>query len=208
MTKECPSCGNIVENGQLFCPMCGTKLISGNSKQKKQPNQELESLLFTANANAEVALAKKLGAGLIGSNHFEDLKKLEEVYLEIIQRFPTEAKPYIAYTDYMIKFILKINSLTNIFATTQYFIGDLDLTTRRCKDYLQKAKQFADDDELEQILQLDSTLSSDIEAIANDKSIKSKQKKNQAIAKWCMIGVGILFGVLIIIWIIAEIATS
>ena len=26
MTRECPSCGNMVEDGQIFCPMCGTRM--------------------------------------------------------------------------------------------------------------------------------------------------------------------------------------
>lgn len=207
MTRECPSCGAIIEEGQLFCPMCGTKMEYINNKSKaKKINKELESLLFTVNSNAEVALSKNLGAGLIGSKNYENLNKLENAYMEIIQTFPTESKAYIAYVDYIIKYILKINSLKNVFATTQYFIGDIDLIVRRCKDYLLKAKEFADENDLEEILQLESLLSSQIESIANDDTIKQKQEKNEKIAKWCLIGTGIFFGILILLWLIAEIA--
>ena len=204
MTRECPSCGNMVEDGQIFCPMCGTRMTYANQPTNKKVNKELEALLYTVNSNAEVALSQNLGAGLIGQKNYNNLLKLESAYMEIIQNFPTESKAYIAYVDYMIKYVLKINSLTNVFATTQYFIGDLDTIIKRCKDYLYKAKEFADDNELESILQLESVLSSKIESIANDKTITQKQEKNKKITKWCWIGLGILFGGLFIIWIIAE----
>ncbi len=129
---------------------------------------------------------------------------MENVYLEIISKFPTEAIAYTSYVDYMIKFILKINSLTNVFATTQYFIGDIDAIIKRCKNYLLKAKEFADDNELESILQLESVLSSKIESIANDGTIKQKQEKNKKITKWCLIGTGAIFGILFLIYIIIE----
>lgn len=201
MASECPSCGNIVENGQAFCPMCGTQIKDTKKTAKKAVNKELESLLFTVNANAETALAEKLGAGLIGQDRYAKLVKLETAYLEIIQNFPTEPKAYLAYVDYVIKFVLKIHNLQNVFATTQYFIGDVDLIVKRCKDYLLKAKEFADDDELEKILQLESELSSKIEALANDGSIKQKQEKNKKIAKWCLIFGGILMAFGLICWL-------
>lgn len=203
-TQECPSCGNMVGDGQLFCPMCGTKIERTAQTVKSQINRELESLLFTVNSNAEVALSKNLGAGLVGQNNYNNLIKLENAYLEIIQRFPTESKAYIAYVDYMIKYILKINSLTSVFAATTYFIGDLNVIVPRCRNYLQKAKEFADEADLEQILQLDSQLSSKIESISRDTTIQTKQEKNKNIAKWCYIGTGILFAVLFFVWIIAE----
>ena len=204
MTRECPSCGNMVESGQEFCPMCGNKMNDTVKSKHKTVNQELEALLYTVNSNAEVALSQNLGAGLIGQKNYNNLLKLESAYMEIIQNFSTESKAYIAYVDYMIKYVLKINSLTNVFATTQYFIGDLDTIIKRCKDYLYKAKEFAADNELESILQLESVLSSKIESIANDGEITQKQEKNKKITKWCWIGLGILFGGLFIIWIIAE----
>lgn len=206
MSRECTSCGNIVENGQAFCPMCGTPLPSVNKSNNKKINKELESALFTVNSNAEVALSQTLGSGISGSKKYENLLKLEEAYLEIIQRFPIESKAYCAYVDYMIKFVVKINSITNVFASTQYFIGDIDAIVARCKDYLMKAKEFADDSELEKILQLESQLSSKIESIALDNTIKEKQQKNKKIAKWCYIFLGVLFGTLALMWFIAEIA--
>lgn len=206
MTRECPSCGNIVEIGQAFCPMCGTKIETTNKPKDKKINKELESLLFTVNSNAEIVLSKNLGASLIGQKNYADSCKLESAYMEIIQNFPTESKAYIAYVDYMIKFIVKINSITNVFASTQYFIGDIDTIINRCRDYLMKAKEFADDSELEQILQLESLLSSEIESIARDDTIKEKQEKNKKIAKGCYIFLGVLFGTLILLWLIAEFA--
>lgn len=204
MTRECPSCGNSVESGQAFCPMCGTKMNDVGKPRHKAVNQELESLLFTANSNAEVALASKLGAGLGGQKNYQRLLEMENIYLEIISKFPVEPIVYTSYVDYMIKFVLKINSLTNVFATTQYFIGDLNAIITRCKNYLLKAKEFADDSELETILQLESVLSSKIESIAKDDTIKLKEEKNKKIAKWCWIGLGVFFGVLFIIYLIVD----
>lgn len=202
MTRECPSCGSSVEAGQAFCPMCGTKMNDAEKLPRKVVNQELESLLFTANANAEVALASKLGAGISGQKDYQTLVEMENVYLGIIAKFPTEAIVYTSYVDYMIKFVLKINSLTSVFATTQYFIGDIDVIVERCKNYLHKAKECAKDSELESILQLESVLSSKIESIAHDDTIKQKQEKNKGIAKWCYIIVGILFGLWLLIYLI------
>lgn len=199
MTRECPSCGNMVEIGQAFCPMCGTKIENINKSKDKIINKEFESILYTVNAHAEIALAKNLGAGLIGQKNYENLKELENAYMEIIQKFPTEPKAYLAYVNYMIKFILKINSLKNVFATTQYFIGDIDLIVTRCKNYLSKAKEVADENDLEEILQLESLLSSQIESIANDDTIKQKQEKNKKIVKWCLIGTGIIIVIAILV---------
>lgn len=202
--KECPSCGAVITENVAFCPACGTKIEGVNKVTPKNVNKELESLLFTINSNAEVALSKNLGPGLIGGANYENLNKLENAYLEIIQKFPTEPKAYIAYVDYKIKYTLKINSLTNIFATTQYFVGDIDLIITRCKNYLLKAKEYATESDLETILQLETRLSSKVEAISNDDTIKQKQEKNKKIAKWCLIATGIFFVIAFIVWLITD----
>lgn len=200
MTRECPSCGNMVEDGQIFCPMCGTRMTYTNQSTNKNVNKELESLLFTVNSNAEVALEKSIFWSI---TNYNNLFTLESAYLEIIQKYPTEAKAYLAYVNYAIKLILKLHSLP---ATSNYCLQEnqYNVLMQRCKDYLYKAKEFADDNELESILQLESILSSKIESIANDGTITQKQEKNKKITKWCWIGLGILFGGLFIIWIIAD----
>lgn len=200
MTRECPSCGNMVEDGQIFCPMCGTRMTYANQPTNKKVNKELESLLFTVNSYAEVALEKSIFWSITNYNNLFDI---ENAYLEIIQKFPTEAKAYLAYVNYAIKLVLKLHSLP---ATSNYCLQEkqYNIFMKRCKDYLYKAKEFADDNELESILQLESILSSKIESIANDGTITQKQEKNKKITKWCWIGLGILFGGLFIIWIIAE----
>ena len=180
MTRECPSCGNMVESGHEFCPMCGTRMTYANQPTNKKANKELESLLFTVNCNAEVALEKSIFWSITNYNNLFDI---ENAYLEIIQKFPTEAKAYLAYVNYAIKLVLKLHSLP---ATSNYCLQEkqYNIFMKRCKDYLYKAKEFADDNELESILQLESILSSKIESIANDGTI--------------------LFGGLFIIWIIAD----
>lgn len=201
--KECPSCGSIIEDKVLICPACGKQLYAEVDK-KRSINKELESLLFTVNTNAEACLAKSLGAGPIGASNYEKLNKCEGAYLEIIQRFPTEPKAYLAYVDYMIKYVVKINSLTSVFATTQYFIGDVTTIVNRCRNYLEKAKEFASDEELVQVLTMESKLSQKIEAINADDSIKTKQEKNKKIAKWCIIGTVLFFVIIGILTLIVD----
>ena len=200
MTRECPSCGNMVEDGQIFCPMCGTRMTYTNQSTNKNVNKELESLLFTVNSNAEVALEKSIFWSI---TNYNDLFTLESAYLEIIQKYPIEAKAYLAYVNYAIKLILKLHSLP---ATSNYCLQEkqYNVFMNRCKDYLSKAKEFADDNELESILQLESILSSKIESIANDKTITQKQEKNKKITKWCAIGTGIFMGILFVIYLIVN----
>ena len=200
MTRECPSCGNMVEDGQIFCPMCGTRMTYTNQSTNKNVNKELESLLFTVNSNAEVALEKSIFWSI---TNYNNLFTLESAYLEIIQKYPTEAKAYLAYVNYAIKLILKLHSLP---ATSNYCLQEkqYNVFMNRCKDYLSKAKEFADDNELESILQLESILSSKIESIANDKTITQKQEKNKKITKWSAIGTGIFKGILFVIYLIVN----
>lgn len=196
MTRECPSCGNMVESGQAFCPMCGTRMTYANQPTNKKVNKELESLLFTVNSNAEVALEKSIFWSITNYNNLFDI---ENAYLEIIQKFPTEAKAYLAYVNYAIKLILKLHSLP---ATSNCCLqeGQYNVLMQRCKDYLSKAKEFADDAELETILQTESSLSSKVESIKNDASIKDKQQKSKKINNWVWIFLGVLF----LLYIIAE----
>lgn len=203
-TKECPNCGNMLNEGQAFCPACGTQ-IEVKAIKEKQYNKELESLLFTIDSQAEANLAKNIGPGIGGSIVHGELVKLEEAYLEIIQKFPTEPKAYMSYVDYTIKFVVKITSITNVFAKTQYYISDMKPIVDRCRNYLIKAKQFASDDEIAQILQLDSELTQKLESINLNTNIKKQQKKNQKSAKVAYIFLGILFGGLFLFYLIAKI---
>lgn len=204
-TKECPSCGKIIEDDQMFCPACGTKL-SNETKKHKTINPEFESALLNIENYAEVCLSKSLGAGIGGSIAYENLTKCEQAYLELITNYSTEAKAYLGYVDFMVKRAVKLSELTNLFARTQYFIGDINLQVNRCRKYLEKAKEYADDNNLTRILQLDSLVSSKLEALANDKTITDNQKKNVKSAKLAWIFVGILFGGLLLAWLIAELA--
>lgn len=200
MTKECPSCGNMVEDGQIFCPMCGTRMTYTNQSTNKNVNKELESLLFPVNCNAEVALEKSIFWSITNYNNLFDI---ESAYLEIIQKYPTEAKAYLAYVNYAIKLILKLHSLP---ATSNYCLQEnqYNVLMQRCKDYLSKAKEFADVAELETILQTESLLSSKVESIKIDSSIKDKQQKSKKFNKWAWIFIVAFFGVLFLLYIIAE----
>lgn len=203
-TKECPNCGNMLNEGQAFCPACGTQ-IEVKAIKEKQYNKELESLLFTVDSKAEANLAKNIVPGIGGSIVHGELVKLEEAYLEIIQNFPTEAKAYISYVDYMIKFVEKITSLTNVFVRTQYYISDMKPIVDRCRNYLNKAKQFASDNEITQILQLDSQLTQKLESINLNTNIKKQQEKNQKLANKAWIFTGVLLGGLFLLWLIVKI---
>ena len=204
-TKECPNCGNMLNEDQAFCPACGTQIRVKSIKQK-QYNKELESLLFNVDSNAEAYLAKNIGSGIGGSIVVGKLEEIESSYLEIIQKFPTEPKAYLSYVDYMIKFVRKITSLTNIFVRTQYFITDVKMQNivSRCRNYLNKAKQFASDDEIAKILQLDSELSQKLESINLNTNIKKQQEKNQKVWNACWIFTGVLF---LLCFLIAWIAS-
>lgn len=202
--KECPNCGNILNENQAFCPACGTQIKANPNKEKKY-NKELESLLFTVDSNAETYLAKNIGAGIGGSIVYEKLWQVEKAYMEIIQKFPTEAKAYISYVDYMIKLVEKITSLTNVFVRTQYYISDMKPIVERCRNYLNKAKQFASDNEITQILQLDSQLTQKLESINLNTNIKKQQEKNQKLANKAWIFTGVLLGGLFLLWLIAGI---
>lgn len=201
LTKECPSCGSMVEEGQLYCPSCGTKLVIESAK-KKAFNKEFEAQLIQVDNYAEVCLSKNLGAGIGGSINYENINKCEGLYLQIVEQFPTESRAYIAYVDFMIKRTEKLAGLKGAAARTDYFIGDINLIINRCRQYLVKAKQFANDEELEQILQMDSLVSSKLEAIANDKSILKGEERKK---KWAKAGMIVLVGTFLL-WLICEIA--
>ena len=201
--KECPNCGNILNENQAFCPACGTQIKANPNKEKKY-NKELESLLFTVDSNAETYLAKNIGAGIGGSIVYEKLCQVEKAYMEIIQKFPTEPKAYMSYVDYMIKFVVKITSITNVFTRTQYYISDMKPIVDRCRNYLIKAKQFASDDEIAQILQLDSELTQKLESINLNTNIKKQQEKNQKLANKAWIFTGVIF---LLCFLIAWIAS-
>lgn len=192
MNKECPSCGNIIKDGQLYCPACGTKIINKNVAVNKVVNSGLEACLFKVDSEAEIALVKNCGTSIWEEKNTKKLIQLENDYLEIIQKYPSESKAYIAYVDYMIKYVVKINSTP---AYKGVYIENIDLIVNRCKNYLSKAKEFASEDELENILQLESLLSSKIEAIENDDTIKEKNKKSKIVWKVAM---GII--IFIVVW--------
>lgn len=200
-TKECPSCGSMVEEGQLYCPSCGTKLVSQSIK-KKTFNKEFESQLIQVDNCAEVCLSKNLGAGIDGNIEYKNLNKCEGLYLQLVERFPTESRAYIAYVDFMIKRTEKLANITDL-ARIQYLIGDVDFIINRCRQYLVKAKQFASDEELEQILQMDSLVSSKLEAIANDTTISENEKKKKKSLDLCVFLLVAMFGG-VILWLFIE----
>lgn len=201
MSKECPSCGKIIEEGQLFCPACGTKIAVAPATKKRPVNTAFESELINIDGIAEVCLSKKLGAGIGGSIAYEKLNKCEEYYLDLIRRYPTEPKAYLGYVNFMVDRAIKLSQITNIFARTQYFIGDIKLQVSRCRNYLTKAKEYADESDLEKILQMESLVSSKLEALANDSSIAQNQEKNKKAVKISIAFTVILFVILIIIWL-------
>lgn len=193
MPRECPSCGNIVDNGQDFCSMCGTLVAVPNKKNDIKINIELESALISVNAQAEEMLAKNI-TGKNGKAVNSELLTMANNYMGIVERFPNESKAYMAYVDFIIKYILKINDVKNIFSATKYFnsMGDFNVIITRCKNYLSKAKEYANDEELEIILQLESGLSSKLELVD---AIKLKQSKRKKMIKFFWIALGIIFAI-------------
>lgn len=193
-TRECPSCGNMVEENQAFCPMCGTKMIQ-ETNHKKSVNEEFERNLLNINNSAEMAFIK-----FKNSKDVKSFNGIEAAYLNLLNAFPLESRAYSAYVEYLLKYFETINQLP---AKSGIYVSK-EIVVNRCKTYLDKAKEFADEFELEKILQLDSILTQKIETIKNDPQIEMREaqaKKAQSRAIKFIIGMFVVLGVMGIIYL-------
>ena len=101
MTRECPSCGNMVENNQMFCPMCGTKIPVTNTINKNE-NKYLKDEIAKAEAYATVVLYTN------NRIVFKEISAAEVNFMNIIDKFPSSPESYIAYVNFTVKLIERI----------------------------------------------------------------------------------------------------
>lgn len=197
-TKECPSCGKVLTEGQSFCPACGMKIEVANTTQKSQ-NIEFESLYFRVNSVAEVCLNNFV---------YKSFIECENAYLELIAKFPLESRAYIGYVDFMLQGTSILIANPNILVGTNFAVNNLKLILQRCSKYLETAKEYASNEELEQILYLDNILSQKLESMANDEELEEKintqQKRRQKRLTWFGILIGLFVGMIYIIYTLAE----
>lgn len=192
MTKECPSCGNVVEAGQLYCPVCGTK-INNVDQLKKSINSALENDLARAEVYASAVLYEK------STIKYEEVNQGELNFLNLIDKYPTEPKVYIAYVNYITKYI---DHVFNIKSGDAIYFNDINGLIGQCRSFLNNATKYNIENDVK-ILQEISRLQGVLQSLkTNQSEIIAENKKNKKIATWGSIGVIIFFILLILSWFI------
>ena len=174
MTRECPSCGNMVENNQMFCPMCGTKIPVTNTINKNE-NKYLKDEIAKAEAYATAVLYTK------SKIVFNEVNSAELNFLNIIEKFPSEPQAYIAYVNYIIKCLDR--ALTPKEGDAVIFFNDLQGVIEKCKLFLEKALRYTNEDIDGNLLQEISVLQSRLETFKLDDSFSNKNEENKKRAK-------------------------
>ena len=191
MAKECPSCGNIVDDGQLFCPMCGTKIHVIKSTNQKE-NKFLKDEIAKAETYATVVLYTK------SKIVFKEVNTAEINFLNIIEKFPSEPEAYIAYVNFITQYIDRIVNPHK--GDECIFFNDLKGLIEKCKSFLDKALRYANEDIDGNLLQEISKLQNRLDTFKLDDSVQRKSEKNKKSNK-ILIGVII---VCIVIFIISQ----
>ena len=187
MTRECPSCGNMVESGQSFCPMCGSKLPLTNIISKNE-NKYLKDEIAKAEAYATAVLYTK------SKIVFNEVNSAELNFLNIIEKFPSEPQAYIAYVNYIIKYLDR--ALTPKEGDAVIFFNDLQGVIEKCKLFLEKALRYTNEDIDGNLLQEISVLQSRLETFKLDDSFSNKNEENKKRAKkGSIIGGIVLFAI-------------
>lgn len=196
MTRECPSCGAMVEKGQLFCPMCGTKMPTANIANKNE-NKYLKEEIAKAEAYATAALYSK------SKIVFNEVKTAESNFLNIIEKFPSEPKAYVAYVNFATKLVDRV--MNPRAGDDVIYLKDLHGFIGTSELYLHKALDYANEDIDGVLLQEISILQSKLESYKLDKSIEEKNEENNKKNKKDTIWGGIIIGLMIlgfILWFI------
>ena len=189
--KECPSCGAAVDEKMAFCPVCGSK-INNISQTKKKANTALENDLARAEAYASSILYTKSKIVL------KETDAGELNFLNIIDRYPSDPKVYIAYVNYITKYIERVMN-PNKGDETIYF-KDLNGLIGKCKAFLNNAAKYniENDDE---IIQEISRLQGCLESLRmNQPEIDAKNRSNKRTVIWSFV---IVVGC-ILIWILSK----
>lgn len=189
MTRECPSCGAMVEEGQLFCPMCGTKMPTANIVNKNE-NKYLKDEIAKAEAYATAVLYSK------SKIVFNEVNAAELNFLNIIEKFPSEPKAYVAYVNFATKYVDRV---MNPRAGDDFvYFRDMAGYIEKSKQYLSKALSYSNDDIDGSLLQEISVLQSKLESYKLDKSIEEKNENKIKQNKKATIWGGIFIGLMIL----------
>lgn len=173
MTRECPSCGNMVEDDQMFCPMCGTKIPVTNTINKNE-NKYLKDEIAKAEAYATVVLYTN------NRIVFKEISAAEVNFMNIIDKFPSSPESYIAYVNFTVKLIERI---LNRKQNDEYiYLQDLQGSINACNMFLNKALQYADNDISGNTLQEISRLQSHLDSFKLDETVVKQNEKNKKIA--------------------------
>lgn len=173
MTRECPSCGNMVESGHEFCPMCGTK-IPVTTTINKNENKYLKD---------EIAKAEAYATAVLYTNSrivFKEISAAEDNFVNIIDKFPSSPESYMAYVNFTVKLIERIlNRKQN---DDYIYLQDLQGSINKCNMFLNKALQYADNDISGNTLQEISRLQSHLDSFKLDETVVKQNEKNKKIA--------------------------
>lgn len=169
MTKECPSCGNMVEDDQVFCPMCGTRIALKTTTETKE-NKFLKDEIAKAEAYATTVLYAK------SKIVFNEVNAAELNFLSIIDKFPSEPKAYIAYVNFATKYCERV--LNSNEGDEVIYFKDLQGFIDKCKLFLSKAIIYADKELDGAMLQEISELQSKLETFKLDKTIEAQNQHN------------------------------
>lgn len=183
MARECPSCGAMVEEGQLFCPMCGTKMSTANIANKNE-NKYLKDEIAKAEAYATAVLYSK------SKIVFNEVNAAELNFLNIIEKFPSEPKAYVAYVNFVTKCVDRV--MNPRAGDDVVYFNDLHGLIEKSELYLHKALDYANEDIDGTILQEISILQSKLESYKLDKSIEEKNEKNKKATIWGGIFIGLM----------------
>ena len=171
MTRECPSCGNMVEDNQMFCPMCGTKIPITNTINE---NKYLKD---------EIAKAEAYATAVLYTNNrivFKEISAAEVNFMNIIDKFPSSPESYIAYVNFTVKLIERIlNRKQN---DDYIYLRDLQGSISKCNMFLNKALQYANNDTSGNTLQEISRLQSHLDSFKLDETVVKQNEKNKKIA--------------------------
>ena len=173
MTRECPSCGNMVEDDQIFCPMCGTKIPVTTTINKNENNYLKD----------EIAKAEAYATAVLYTNSrivFKEISAAEDNFVNIIDKFPSSPESYMAYVNFTVKLIERIlNRKQN---DDYIYLQDLQGSINKCNMFLNKALQYADNDISGNTLQEISRLQSHLDSFKLDETVVKQNEKNKKIA--------------------------
>jgi len=189
--KECPSCGYAVDENMAFCPVCGSKVDNVNNAKKKSMNAELENDLARAEMYASSVLYTKSNIVL------KEVDAGELNFTNLIDRYPTESKVYIAYVNYMVKYIDRVMNPQK--GDETIYFKDFNRLVGQCKMFLNNAAKYNTENDYE-VLQEISRLQGCLESLKmNQPEIDTKNRRNKRIAIWSSV-------IIIVIAILAIIA--